>query len=99
MVGLCRAEAVRALVVFWRWIEGRVKTMRRRLLFVVIDPGLAAAVWLAIGAVGAWQFRAELREATRDLAARRVDQGQGATGPAGRALARSRRGRVLARRL
>jgi hypothetical protein len=46
--------------------------MRRCLLIVVIGLGLVAAAWLAIGAVAAWQFRMELRAATRDLAARRV---------------------------
>ena len=75
-----------------------MKTMRRRLLIVVIGLGLAAAAWLAIGAVGAWQFRTELREARRELAARRVVQ-------AGARLARlaqrwpGGRGRVLARRV
>src|SRR4051794_19162295 len=48
--------------------------MRLRLLIVVIGLGLAAAAWLAVGAVGAWQFRTELREARSELAARRVVQ-------------------------
>jgi enediyne biosynthesis protein E4 len=52
-------------------IEGRVKTVRRRLLIVVIGLGLAAALWQA---VGNWQFRTELREARRELAAQRVGQ-------------------------
>ena len=46
--------------------------MRRRLLIVVIGLGLAAAACLAVRVVGAWQFRTELREARRELAARRV---------------------------
>jgi tetratricopeptide (TPR) repeat protein len=48
--------------------------MRRRLLIVVIGLGLAVAAWLAVGAVGALQFRTELQEARRELAARRVVQ-------------------------
>ena len=48
--------------------------MRRRLLIVVIGVGLAAAAWLVIAAVGAWQFRMEIRKATRDLAAQRLGE-------------------------
>ena len=50
----------------------RVKTMRRRLLIVAIGLGLAAAAWLAVRVALAWQFRTELWEARRELAARRV---------------------------
>jgi enediyne biosynthesis protein E4 len=50
----------------------RVQTMRRRLLIVAIGLGLAAAAWLAVRVALAWQFRTELWEARRDLAARRV---------------------------
>jgi tetratricopeptide (TPR) repeat protein len=52
-------------------IEDRVRTMRRRVLIVVVGLGLVAAAWLGIGA---WQFRMELWQARRELASRHVVQ-------------------------
>ena len=74
--------------------------MRRRLLIVVIGVGLAAAAWLVIAAVGAWQFRMETSEGharvwPRDVSARpkRAWSGWPSVGPA---EARSSTGSVLA---
>src|SRR5262249_44788792 len=53
-------------------IEGRVKAMWPRLLILVVGMGTAAAAWFAVREIGAWQFRTELRQAQRELGARRV---------------------------
>ena len=73
--------------------------MRRRVWMLAIGLAAALAVWFAFRAVENWRLETELRQAQRDLSARRFGLAAGTFGPAGAALARPGRSGVFPRRM